>query len=325
MDAAADSVPREHAALLETAAARPIVLDIAWERPTVAEILAVGNVVGVIRYASTDPTKNLTAAEVAAYHAAGIGTAMVWETTTGRATQGYQAGVDDAGLAMAQRQADGLPDDEPIYAAVDTDTDWPSVADYFRGFHDVVGSDSQGIPLTGPYGGFHVIEGAYADGYRHLWQTLAWSNGQVSSHAVLYQDGRTALGGAADINQVLAPDWGQYPRPEVDMPLTPADVDTILNHRMPGFAAVPGPDGKPYIPTVAEVLNGAKTADSQIAALAASEAAAKAELDQIKGTAGQVLTAVQGILSAGNATVAEVEAGIQAQLAKLGAAIGGIK
>jgi hypothetical protein len=323
MDAAADSVPREHAALLETAAARPIVLDIAWERPTVAEILAVGNVVGVIRYASTDPTKNLTAAEVAAYHAAGIGTAMIWETTTGRATQGYQAGVDDAGLALAQRQADGLPDDEPIYAAVDTDTDWPSVADYFRGFHDVVGSDSQGIPLTGPYGGFHVIEGAYADGYRHLWQTLAWSNGQVSSHAVLYQDGRTALSGNADINQVLAPDWGQYPRPEADM--TPQE---LLDYQIPNPFRTDA-NGKPVMTKISDFLvygdHHFDVLSGQLTAAAASAAAAKTELDQLKTTVGQVMTGLQTILSAGNAVTAEVEAGIQAELAKLGAAIGGIK
>jgi hypothetical protein len=312
MPAAAEPAPLKHSALLKSAASRPVVIDIAWDRPTVAQIKATG-AVGVIRYYSTDPTKNLTAAEVAQYHAAGLLSGEVWETTAGRALAGYRAGVADAQAAGAQRAADGLPTGVPTYFAVDTDTDWASVEPYFAGAASVLSQ-----ALIGPYGGIKVIDGAYAAGYRFLWQTLAWSNGLVSPHAVLYQDGRTVLGGTADINQVMAPDWGQFPRPEVDMPLTDADVDTILNHKMPAFAAVPDASGKPYIPTVAEVLNGAKTADSQIAAI-------KTELDTVKSTAASVLTEVQQILSAGNATEAEVQAAITAELNKLGALLGGVK
>lgn len=187
-------------------------IDIAWDRPTTAQIKATG-AVGVLRYFSTDSTKNLTAAEVADYHANGLGVADVWETTETRATQGYQAGVDDANLAEGQRAADGLPAGAPIYFAVDTDTDWASVADYFRGTHDVLGNDAAGIPRSGVYGGLAVINGAHAAGFRRLWQTVAWSGGVRSPYAVLYQNGSTVLGGNADVNDILAADWGQYPSP----------------------------------------------------------------------------------------------------------------
>lgn len=176
-----------------------------------------------MRYVSTDPTKNLTAAEVQEHHAAGLGTGIVWETTTGRATQGYQAGIDDASLAEGQRKSLGLPADQPIYFAVDEDTSWASVEAYFNGASQVIGK-----ARVGAYGGYNVIEGAHSAGYRFLWQTLAWSGGRRSAHACLYQDGGTALGGDADINQVLASDWGQYPRPVAPPPPKPPVTPTLV-------------------------------------------------------------------------------------------------
>jgi hypothetical protein len=46
------------------------------------------------------------------------------------------------------------------------------------------------------------------------------------------------------------------------MPMTPADVQLLLNTRVP-LAKLPGG----YVPSVAELLNGSKTADDQLAAL----------------------------------------------------------
>jgi hypothetical protein len=245
----------------------------------------------------------------------------VWETTTGRARQGYQAGIDDAGLANGQRQADGLPADQAVYFAVDEDTDWASVAPYFNGASQVLGQHQVGV-----YGGFRVIEGAYAAGYRLLWQTLAWSGGQKSAHAVLYQDGRTVLGGNADVNQILASDWGQYPHP------TTPEVDVNLTDKMPAYAGIKQPDGSVYIPTVGECLNGAKTADAQIAALdtkvsqvLAAVAADKAELDQIKAGVASAVASLQALASAGSVTAQQVQAGVQAELVKLGGLLGGMK
>lgn len=296
-----------------------IAIDIAWSRPSVAQIRATG-ASGVLRYFSTDSTKNLHPDEVRAYHAAGLGVGDVWETTTGRARQGYQAGIDDAGLANGQRQADGLPADQSVYFAVDEDTDWASVAPYFNGASQVLGQHQVGV-----YGGFRVIEGAYAAGYRLLWQTLAWSGGRRSAHASLYQDGRTVLGGNADVNQILASDWGQYPHP------TTLEVDVNLSDKMPSYATIQTPNG-PYTPTVGECLNGAKQADSKLDALdakvsgiVAALTADKTELDQIKAGVAQVFASLTSLAASGSVTAAQVQAGVQAELVKLGQLLGGMK
>ncbi|WP_052432822.1 glycoside hydrolase domain-containing protein [Streptacidiphilus carbonis] len=195
-------------------------VDIAWARPTVAQIQATG-AKWVARYFSTDSSKNLTPSEVHAYSAAGLGTVVVWETTTGRATQGYAAGVSDARAAESQRQTDGLPSNMPIYFAVDEDTSWSSVAQYFAGAASVVGR-----ALTGVYGGFTVIEGAHTAGYTYLWQTVAWSGGRWSSHASIRQTGAIVLGGNADIDYAETADFGEYPRPITPTPTPPEDVVT---------------------------------------------------------------------------------------------------
>lgn len=192
-------------------------LDIAWSQPSVGEIEATG-AHWVARYLSPDLSKNLTAAHVRAYLAAGLGIITVWESTASRATQGIAAGVGDAHAAVTQRAAAGLPATVPIYFAVDEDTTWPAVQAYFEGVISVLGVDHVGC-----YGGYHVIEGAAAHGIRYLWQTVAWSNGMWSSHATIRQPGATLLGGNADVDYAEVPDFGQYPRPVV-VPPTPAPI-----------------------------------------------------------------------------------------------------
>lgn len=271
-----------HAAL--AAASLGTVIDVAWFNPTVTQVKAVG-AVGVIGYLSTDATKNLSGAQVQQYTAAGIAVGTVWETTAGRALAGRAAGVSDAQAAEVQRKDIGLPATHLHRAAVDTDTSWSSVSAYFAGWASVVG-----IGRIAPYGGVKVVAGAYAAGYRRCWQTLAWSNGQVDPHAVLYQSGGTLLSGQADINHILAPDWGQYPPLETDMALTSADILALLNHKMPSFANVLDSNGNPYTPTVAECISGARQADTKADALATELTALSAK---VSGIAGVTLTDAQ--------------------------------
>lgn len=202
-------------------------IDIAWARPTIAQIKATG-ASWVARYFSPDITKNLTASEVTSYTAAGLGVVAVWESTATRALQGFQAGVDDAKAARGQRTAVGLPADMPIHFAVDTDTTWGIVAAYFQGVVSVLGLDQVGV-----YGGLHVIEGAHGAGIRYLWQTVAWSGGVWAPYATIRQPGGTTLSGGADFDTAETPDFGQYPRPEVDMPLNQADVDLLKAQLLP--------------------------------------------------------------------------------------------
>jgi hypothetical protein len=185
-------------------------IDIAWDTPTVAQILATG-AHWVARYFSPDPTKNLTAAEVHDYPAAGLGIVVVWESTGTTPLNGHAAGVADAQAAQAQCVSVGLPADMPIYFAVDTDTTWPQVAPYFQGVMSELG-----VSRVGVYGGVQVIEGAHAAGIPFLWQTVAWSGGVWAPYATIQQPGGTTLSGGADYDTAEVPDFGQYPRPEVD-------------------------------------------------------------------------------------------------------------
>lgn len=207
------------------AAALGTVLDIAWAKPTAAQIRAAG-ASGVIGYLSHDTTKNLTASQVSSYVLDGVRVGTVWETTAGRALAGYAAGQSDAREAESQRKVIGLPPTSLHRFAVDTDTTWASVAPYFEGCASVLGKGR-----TAAYGGYKVTTGAYGYGLRRNWQTIAWSGGRLDPNAALYQNGRTALGGDADINTVLAADWGQYPSTggnDVSTPIADADISKIV-------------------------------------------------------------------------------------------------
>lgn len=194
-------------------------IDIAWDRPSIAEIKATG-ASWVARYFSPDPTKNLHASEVTSYGAAGLGIVTVYEGAATRALAGRAAGVSDAQAAVAQNRAVGLPDTTVIHFAVDTDTDWASVAPYFDGVISVLG-----LARTGTYGGLKVINGAHTAGIRYLWQTVAWSSGVWSPYATIRQPGGMTLAGNADFDTSMASDFGQYPRPsETDMDATQAQM-----------------------------------------------------------------------------------------------------
>jgi hypothetical protein len=290
-------------------------VDIAWARPSVAQIQGTGARF-VARYLSTDPSKNLTAAEVTAYRAAGLGTVVVWETTTGRARAGMAAGQADARAAEAQRKTVGLPGDMPIHFAVDEDTTWSSVAPYMAGAVSVLGQARVGV-----YGGYQVIEGAAGAGFRFLWQTTAWSGGRWSSHATIRQTGGTTLGGDADWDTAMTADYGQYPRPtaapEEDMtPDQAAQLKALHDLLVPyagwGYKNADQlkkdpamPDAYGYLQQTAATV---KSLTAQVAALTAAVGA----------------LAKGGGISAAEVTAA-AKAGAQAALAELGHALDGTK
>jgi hypothetical protein len=206
-------------------------IDFAWSKPSAAEAKAVGAHWGA-GYFSTDSSKNLTRSLVSSYLAAGLGVVTVWETTTGRATQGRQAGIDDAHAADAQRAAVGLPGTAPIHFAVDEDTSWASVALYFEGVISVLG-----LSRTGIYGGLRVIEGAHSIGIKYLWQTVAWSGGVWASYATIRQTGGTVLSGGSDLDFAEEPDFGQTPSPAVVTPPPPEDDFMALFANVTDFKA----------------------------------------------------------------------------------------
>lgn len=246
-------------------------IDIAWDRPTIAQIKAI-KATWVARYFSTDDSKDLHASEVTAYTAAGLAIVTVWETTTGRARAGHSAGVADATNAEQQRKAVGLPASHIHHFAVDEDTSWASVAAYFDGAASVLGKNRVGV-----YGGYKVIEGAYTAGYRYLWQTVAWSGGLWSKHATIRQTGGTTLSGGADWDTAMTPDFGQYPRPvtpQEDSLPTPADVwayshgDKPDVHQTLASAAASAAAAASGVKALAAKTSTVTLTDAQVAAVA---------------------------------------------------------
>lgn len=177
-------------------------IDYAWRHPNPAAIKKDGYSF-VLRYLSTDPTKNLTVVEAKALHAAGLSIGLIWETTATRATAGYAAGRADRVLAEKQANALGYPTYAALFWACDQDTSAASVKAYASGWYEA----GPRTRSTGPYGSKQVIEGVHAAGFSNVeWQTEAWSGTAVSGQADLYQRVKTtrpSLGGGYDEDVLL--------------------------------------------------------------------------------------------------------------------------
>lgn len=186
--------------------------DFAWTKPSPQQVRNAGGSF-ICGYFSTDTSKNLNRNNIQQYLLDAISVVTVWETTAQRALSGYAGGSWDVHQAEAERSATTLPRDCVHHLAVDFDAEWSQVEAYFAGAAATIGQHRVGV-----YGGIKVIEGAYAAGYRYLWQTVAWSGGRLSPHATLYQDGETMWGGSADVDIAEAQDYGQSPRPTVPVP-----------------------------------------------------------------------------------------------------------
>lgn len=181
-------------------------VDYPWQHPSPAALKAAG--VGfAMRYLSNDETKNLSRPEADALAAAGIWSGVVWETTAGRALEGYTAGAKDATEALKQATACGMPAGRPVYFAVDTDTTWGKVSPYFQGVRSVLPQQQVGV-----YGGIRIIQAAAASGLTAwYWQAEAWSGGQWDSHAHIRQAGTITVGGVeCDHNTSMTDDFGQW-------------------------------------------------------------------------------------------------------------------
>jgi hypothetical protein len=178
-------------------------VDYSYSRPDLGCLVRAGKRF-VLRYLSHDSAKALSAGEVQALRAAGLAIGVVFEDAAGRATQGYAAGQADAAFAAQQLVVCGLPANLPIYFAVDQDVTDLEVLPYFEGVSSVIGE-----PRTGVYGGYRACDGLSV-GY--IWQTYAWSGGQVLADADLYQyqNGVTLCGATVDLTRALSADPGLW-------------------------------------------------------------------------------------------------------------------
>jgi hypothetical protein len=177
--------------------AGPDGLDQSWGYADPKQAAAAGIKV-VSMYLSHDPSKNVTAAKVKAYHAAGIGVLLNWESEPGRPLLGKAAGKPDAtaavALVAALIKAVGYAPRSKLAIPFSCDRDvtrsqMPNVRDYYGATKKV-----------------DVIEDLHRQGLTVMeWQTYAWSGGRLSPEADFYQylNGQHLAGASVDFNRIV--------------------------------------------------------------------------------------------------------------------------
>jgi hypothetical protein len=203
-------------------------VDYSWARPSPAGVRAAGYTFAV-RYFSFDTTgKNLTASEARALQGAGLDLVSNWEAGASDALKGRARGASDAQEALRQATAAGMPAGRPIYFSVDFDAQPGQqgvINEYFDGVASVIGR-----ARTGAYGGFFPIQRLFDAGKIAFgWQTFAWSGGRWEPRAQLRQvrNNVTIAGGACDIDQSQADDFGQWGAATAPV----ADVEKVVAAR----------------------------------------------------------------------------------------------
>lgn len=267
-------------------------IDQSWGFSNPAQAKAAGVKI-VSGYLSHDPSKNWTVAKIVAYFNVGIAILLNWESDAGRPLLGAAAGRQDALDAVAQVEAlkrgvGQSPKGLTIVFSCDRDVsvgDYPQIESYYRAVEAVL------HPLgyrVGVYGEASLVSHLHSLGLTDTeWQTLAWSNGVISSDADFYQyQINGSLGGASvdydtiiHINDIGA--W--WPNGE-----SPSGSGTILEDFMSELSAdelrnmynrvmATSPSGNTVlnVMTVAQAIRAAlPTADENAAATTAKVVAA---------------------------------------------------
>jgi hypothetical protein len=177
-------------------------IDYAWSKPSASWIKSQGYGFAM-RYLSRDSSKDLSLGEANSLASYGIWMGVVWETSARRARDGYAAGRVDAARALAAARELEMPEDRPIYFAVDYDASTSEVVGYFQGVVSYMG-----LARTGVYGGYNVVKGLDSAGLATwFWQTLAWSGGRwyAGNHIEQYE-----VGVSWDENRSKQDDFGQW-------------------------------------------------------------------------------------------------------------------
>lgn len=194
-------------------------VDYSFARPDPAALKAAGIKV-VCRYL-TGAGKAVTRPEIDALHAQGIGVLLNFEADAGDALGGAAKGAANRVLAVAAADALGAPA-LPIVYSVDRDIASEQMSTVMAYLHAADHPQHQ----SRAYGEYAVIE-AFG---RWGWQTIAWSNGQLSQHAAIYQYAiNQTLGGAAvDYDEVLnLAQLGAWMPPAAPQPV-PIEEDPLL-------------------------------------------------------------------------------------------------
>ena len=198
-------------------------VDYSFGRPTPASLVAAGKHFAV-RYLSGGGTKDLTAAEAAALHKAGLGIVLVWENGGKAALGGAAQGTIDATKALKQAAALGVPKAMPIYLAVDFDATTaqkPTVLAYFAAASKVLTPARTGI-----YAGVNPITWLIAaKTAQWYWLTYAWQGSAAipaATHLHQYKNDQSIGGAGVDFDRALRPTFGAWlplPTPVLPKPV----------------------------------------------------------------------------------------------------------
>lgn len=151
---------------------------------TAAQVKAYGPF--VMRYLSGGNSKDVSAAELKNFKAAGVAVGFVWETNGAptSATQGTTHAVEAQAelVALAAEIGDASLLKATVYFAIDEESSPVSVG-YIQAAAKVLGA-----PRTGVYGGYGTVKAVMdAKACAYAWQTYAWSGGQWDNRAILRQ------------------------------------------------------------------------------------------------------------------------------------------
>mgnify|MGYP000370749531 CR=1 FL=1 len=185
-------------------------VDYSWARPGGKTLKDAGKhfAVRYIPYPGNGG-KGLEPAERDDLKANGVAIAMVFESYAARAREGFGAGAADAAESKRQLERLGMVG-TPVYFAVDYDapeSDQPVIDAYLKGAASVLGVDKVGV-----YAGYWVVKRCKENGTaKYLWQTYAWSGGNVHPdiHLYQYKNGQN-LNGAVDFTEARKEDFGQW-------------------------------------------------------------------------------------------------------------------
>lgn len=197
----------------------PLLVDYSFARPAPETIRQAG-ILGVGRYLSHDPKKDITLAESHSLFAAGLGVFLIWETAGGEALQGYAYGQQVAREANAKADALGMPTSYPLMPAIDFAASIGQCDPYFEGWASV-----NKRPLAG-YGPRAVIDNMLTSGLiKYGMQSSGWNpqGGVGLAHIVQRLTATKPIGGTDEDAMVRSfPLWmGTVIPPVVASPIPP--------------------------------------------------------------------------------------------------------
>lgn len=149
-----------------------------------------------------DAVGRLNRGEVAAYHAAGLGIGIVWETTQMRPLDGSAAGLIDGPAARSAASALGFPANHTIFGAVDFDppqSQWATIAGYL------------GAAGFEPYANGPLLSHLSNIGFLHYWMHN-WGGSNFGDPHIHQQGGQVTVAGiSCDLNDVYHDDCLWWP------------------------------------------------------------------------------------------------------------------